>query len=330
MSDTEWPTVSVVMPVLDEEAQLADAVRSILGQEYPGRLDVCLALGPSRDSTDAVARRLVEEDARVKIVANPTGGRSSGLNAAIGATTGAVVVRVDAHSVLPSGYIRRAVETLKRTGAANVGGVQRAVGHTPFQRAVASALTSPFGMGGARYHIGGNEGPTDTVFLGVFDRASIEQVGLFDETVVGNEDYELNIRLRADGRVVWFDPMLEVEYTPRSSLRALARQFFNYGAWKREVVRRHPTSVQPRQVAPPIVLASLLASIVIAWWMPIAWAVPLAYVVGVVLVSITSGRTIVERSWLVAVFPTMHMAWASGFLVGERRRSRSSAPTRSR
>lgn len=318
------------MPVLDEEAHLADAIRSILEQDYPGAFDVCIALGPSSDGTDSVARQLAEEHARVRTVANPTGGRSSGLNAAIRATTGRVVVRVDAHSRLPQGYITRAVGTLLRTSAANVGGVQKAIGNTTFQRAVAAALSSPFGMGGARYHTGGDEGPVDTVFLGVFERSALERVGSFDESVVGNEDYELNVRLRADGGIVWFDPSLEVEYTPRSSLRALGRQFFNYGAWKRAVVRKHPDSVQPRQLVPPIVLASMLASFAIGWWIPIAWFVPLAYVGAVAMASATTGRTFGERLWLVAVFPTMHMAWALGFFVGERRSARTSRPARSR
>lgn len=330
MSDPSWPSVSVVVPVLNEEAYLADAVRSILAQDYPGRFDVCLALGPSTDHTDAIARQLATADSRVSTVDNPTGGRSSGLNAAVRATAGSVVVRMDAHSRLSPGYITRAVDTMRRINAVNVGGIQKAGGTTPFERASAAALASPFGMGGSRYRTGGSEGPVDTVFLGVFERSALERVGLFDETVTGNEDYELNIRLRADGGVVWFDPQLVVEYEPRSSLRALARQFFNYGAWKRGVLRRHPQSVRPRQVAPPIVLASLVASLSIAWWMPVAWVVPALYSIGTIVVAVVTGHGVVERFWLTAVFPTMHMAWAIGFLVGERRTTRTVHGSRSR
>ena len=135
----------------------------------------------------------------------------------------------------------------------NVGGIQRAVGTTPFEQAVADAMTSRFGTGDATFHYGGAEGPTDTVYLGVFDRAAIEAVGVFDEALVRNQDYELNIRLRQAGGMVWFDPELSVSYRPRGTLRGLARQYFDYGRWKRRVVRRHPRSLRWRQAVPPAV-----------------------------------------------------------------------------
>ncbi|MEY3680933.1 MAG: Poly-beta,6-N-acetyl-D-glucosamine synthase, partial [Actinomycetota bacterium] len=221
------------MPVLNEERYLERAVQAIFHQDYPGPLEVCLALGPSTDRTDDVAARLQGAEPRLRTVANPTGRTPAGLNAAIRATSGDIVVRVDGHAVLPPGYITRAVSTLQRTGAVNVGGVQLAEGTTPFEKAVALAMSSPFGMGGAKFHSGGAEGPVDTVYLGVFRRAAIEAVGLFDETLARNQDYELNIRLRKSGGTVWFDPALHVTYRPRPTLRALARQYAEYGAWKR-------------------------------------------------------------------------------------------------
>lgn len=304
------------MPVLDEEAHLREAVESVLAQEYSGTIDVCLALGPSNDGTDRIAHELTRSDRRVSTVANPSGGRCTGLNGAIRATAGEVVVRVDAHSVLPPGYIARAVETLGRTGAANVGGVQRVVGDTDFTRAVARALASPFGMGGARFHTGGAEGPVDTVFLGVFRRDALNAVGLFDESLTGNEDFELNVRLRKHGHIVWFDPDLSVDYSPRSSLRALARQFFSYGTWKRDVLRRHPSSLRPRQVVPIAALLAVSASLVVAFWKPAALIVPSVYAAALVVVSSITGRTLPEKVRLLAIFPTMHFAWASGVLFG--------------
>ena len=314
------------MPVLNEERHLQRAVDSVLAQHYPGSFDVCLALGPSTDRTDQIAAHITQTDPRVRTVANPTGGRSSGLNAAIRATIGRVIVRVDAHCELPPGYITRAVETLLRTEAVNVGGVQRAVGNTPFERASARALASPFGMGGARYRTGGTEGPVDTVFLGVFERSAIESVGLFDETVVGNEDYELNIRLREAGGTVWFDPQLSVDYTPRASLRTLARQFFLYGAWKRSVVRKHPGATKLRQAAPPLALLAIVASIVASPWLPVALVVPGFYALAVVVASVLASRHPAHIARLLMIFPTMHGAWAWGFLRGEPRRS--SGPSR--
>jgi glycosyltransferase involved in cell wall biosynthesis len=311
--------VSVVMPVLNEERHLAHAVRAIFEQDYPGSLEVCLALGPSTDSTNELARRLQANEPRLRTVDNPSGKTPAGLNAAIRATTGEVVVRVDGHSVLSPGYITRAVETLRRTGAVNVGGVQKAEGTTPFERALATAMASPFSMGGARFHTGGEEGSVDTVYLGVFDRAAIERVGLFDETLIRNQDYELNIRLRQAGGTVWFDPALEVAYRPRPSWRALARQYVEYGAWKRHVLRMHPGSLKVRQVVPPITLLAIVASIVASAWLPITLVIPGLYVVAVVVAALaTSWRDVIR---LTAIFPTVHMSWAWGFLFGRRARS---------
>ena len=319
MSDhiDRWPTVSVVIPVLNEEQHLRNSVEAILRQDYPGNFDVCLALGPSRDHTDDVARELTQRFANVRTVANPTGATPVGLNAAIRATSGEIVVRVDGHAVLPDGYITRAVETLQRTGAVNVGGVQLSEGTTPFERAVAIALSSPFGMGGARFHTGGTEGPVDTVYLGVFRRMAIEAVGLFDERLIRNQDYELNIRLRDAGGVVWFDPQLAVSYRPRPNLSRLARQYFEYGAWKRAVLRLHPGSLRIRQVVPPIAVVAMLAALIASPWLPIALVVPGIYALAVVAASVVTGRRhgLGAIMRLLVIFPTMHMAWGLGFLL---------------
>jgi succinoglycan biosynthesis protein ExoA len=192
----DWPTVSVVMPIRNEAEHLERAIESILSQHYPLPFDVCLAVAPSDDGTESLAKRLASGNDRVKVVSNTLGVTPAGLNAAIAATTGEVVVRVDGHSALSEGYIRRAVETMRLTGAVNVGGVQDAKGETPFEEAVAAAMTSWLGTGGSRFHVGGAEGSVDTVYLGVFDRAAGDTVGWFDERLVRNQDYELNIRLR--------------------------------------------------------------------------------------------------------------------------------------
>jgi succinoglycan biosynthesis protein ExoA len=311
-----WPSVSVVMPVLNEERHLEHAVKAIFAQDYPGPMDVCLALGPSTDATNDVAARLQADEPRLRTVDNPTGKTPAALNAAIRATSGDVVVRVDGHSVLSPGYITRAVETLQRTGAANVGGVQKTVGTTPFEEAVAAAMASPFSMGGARFHTGGEEGPVDTVYLGVFKREAIEQVGLFDESLIRNQDYELNIRLREVGNTVWFNPQLEVEYRPRPTLRTLARQYAEYGTWKRHVLRLHPKSLKLRQVIPPLALLALVASFVTAPWMPLALVVPAIYAGAIVIASLATSPAHALR--LTVIFPTMHMSWALGFLARRR------------
>ena len=313
-----WPTVSVIVPVLDEALHLEAAVEAILRQDYPLPFDVCLAVGPSRDGTEAIAGAIAAREPRVTVVANPTGRTPAALNRAIAATTGEVVVRVDGHASLSPGYVRRAVETMQRTGAVNVGGVQRAVGRTAFQHAVAAAMTSVAGTGGARFHVGGKEGPVDTVYLGVFRRAALEAAGCYDERLIRNQDYELNIRLRSAGGTVWFDPELWVEYVPRSTVRSLGRQYLQYGRWKRAVLRLHPSSMKVRQAAPvAVTLGVALGLLASPWFLP-ALVLPAGYAVLVLVASFTADR---RRAPLVALaLVTMHLSWGFGFLTARPRR----------
>lgn len=311
-----WPTVSVVMPVRNEERHLRHAVEAILSQEYPLAFDICLAVAPSHDRTEQIAREIADREPRVRVVDNPRGITPAGLNAAIRATTGDVVVRVDGHATLSPGYIQQAVSTLARTGAANVGGIQRAEGVTPFEQAVAVAMTSRMGVGGARFHTGGHEGPVDTVYLGVFRRDALDAAGLFDEELVRNQDYELNIRLREGGGVVWFDPELSVGYRPRPNLRRLARQYFDYGTWKRRVLRRHPGSVRWRQVIPPLATVAVVAGVVLAPLWPVTLVAPLGYVAAVAVAAVATRRDAATMARLLVIYPAMHLSWGAGFLVG--------------
>ena len=186
---------------------------------------------------------------------NPSGQIASAMNAAIKAARHEIITRIDAHSMLPDGYLQTAVRTLMETGAADVGGWMAAEGVTPFQQAVAWAMTSPFGMGAAANHTGGDAGPADTVYLGVYRREAIEQVGGYDETMLVAEDWELNYRIRAAGGLIWFTPDLKVTYRPRATLDALAKQQFRYGRWRRVVARRYPETVNRRYLAPPAATA---------------------------------------------------------------------------
>ena len=174
------PGVSYVMPVLNEVTHVEAAIDSLLSQDYRGPFDVIVALGPSIDGTTELVERLSRVDPRIQVIDNPTGSTPSGLNVAINASHNPIVVRVDAHSVLPTDYTRIAVETMARTNAANVGGIMQAEGTTPFEDAVAAAYGSAIGLGGGQHHLGGEEGPAETVYLGVFRREWIKRVGLFN------------------------------------------------------------------------------------------------------------------------------------------------------
>jgi succinoglycan biosynthesis protein ExoA len=316
------PGVSVVMPVLDEEAHLHSAVGTVLGQDYDGPLELVLALGPSRDRTDEIAAALAAGDDRVRLVANPTGATGAGLNLALAEARYDVVVRLDGHALVPPDYVRTAVETLQRTGADNVGGVMAAEGVTDFQRSVAAAMTSRLGVGQASFHVGGEEGPAPTVYLGAFRRGILEQLGGYDETFLRAQDWELNHRIRDSGGLVWFTPHLVVTYRPRSTLRALAKQYADYGRWRRVVMREHPETVSARYLAPPAALLAVGAGTLVGLtvWRP-ALVVPLGYAAAVLAGSVVVGGGLAPkaRAWLPVVLATMHGSWGWGFLTSSRR-----------
>ena len=222
-------------------------------------------------------------------------------------------MRVDGHVKLCDGYISRAVETMVRTGAVNVGGRQLAVGVTAFEKAVAAVMMSVVGSGGAEYRVGEIEKAVDTVFLGVFDRRAGDEVGWFDESLIRNQDYELNIRLRASGGLVWFDPDLFVEYQPRSSLRAVARQYFDYGFFKARVLKLHKSSIKFRQIIPPIAMLGLALSLIVGTWFKPALLISLTYFM-VLFFGVRGSARSRFRALLIA--PIMHFSWSVGLLNG--------------
>ena len=318
------PPVSVIMPLLNEERHLRDAVAMILTQDYSGPIEVVLALGPSTDRTDDVADALAAEDPRVRLVRNPSGRTPDGLNAAIGASSGEVIVRVDGHAEIPDDYVSRAVAELQRVGADNVGGIMDARGTTDFERAVACAMRSPLGVGASRFHTGGEAGEADTVYLGVFRRTALERVGGYDPHFSRAQDWEMNHRIRETGGRVWFTPELKVTYRPRASVSALAKQYFHYGRWRRVVARHHEGTINPRYLAPPTMVGVTTAATVLGFFWAPAWAVPAAYVAGVTAggLAISGGESARTRATLPVVLATMHWAWGIGFLTSPRRLTR--------
>ena len=253
----EHPPVSYIMPVLNEADYLEQAVAAVLSQEYAGEQELVLALGASSDGTAEVAERICAADPRVRVVPNPRNDIPIGLNLAIKAARFKVIVRVDAHSDLPAGYTASAVEMLRRTGAANVGGVMVAKGRGRFQQAVARAYNSPFGLGGGSWHHGEDEAECDSAYLGVFRREVLAEVGGYDETLRRAADWELNHRIRLAGYSIRFTPRLRVTYWPRDNWDALRRQMYATGVWRGHLVRRQAST--PWRYLPPPVVAVLVA-----------------------------------------------------------------------
>jgi len=316
----KFPGVSVVLPILNEERFLEHAIEAILEQKYPGDLEVILALGPSRDRTNEIAQGLRQKDSRVVLVDSPTGRTAAGLNLAIKEAKFEIICRIDGHAEISETYIRDAVEIMEETGAVNVGGIMAAVGKSAFESAVATAMRSPLGVGGARFHIGGKAGPADTVYLGVFKKRALLEVGLYDERFTRAQDWELNYRLRQSGGIIWFDPRLVVTYRPRPTLQALAKQYFEYGRWRHAVVRTHKGTANYRYIAPPlatiIIALSLLAGIFIH---PYYLLPALSYATAVLAGAFFIGKTFSEKLTLPAVLATMHISWGAGYLTSPRK-----------
>jgi len=319
------PGVSYVMPVLNEVEHIEAAVDSLIDQDYTGPFEVVLALGPSVDGTNDVIAAMSKVDPRIRSIPNELGSTPGGLNAAIRASSYPIVVRVDAHSVLPTDYTRIAVATLLETGADNVGGIMKAVGRTPFEKAVAHAYGSPEGLGGTQHHVGGKAGPADTAYLGVFQRDRLVEVGLFDEGIKRGQDWELNRRLRATGGTVWFTPELTVVYRPRSSLRKLVRQFVATGIWRGELARRFGTANSIRYFVPPAAVLGILATTILGIvglivgvpWLALAFAVPAVYAVFVIGASVIAARAGIRTGlWYLIVLPCIHFGWGVGFVLG--------------
>lgn len=322
--------VSYVMPVLNEATHVRAAVDSLLQQDYRGPFEVTLALGPSIDGTTELVEEMATVDPRIKVVPNEIGSTPAGLNAAIRASHYPVVIRVDAHSVLPPEYARIAVETLQRTGADNVGGIMDAQGVSPFEKAVARAYGTRVGLGGTPFHVGGREGKADTVYLGCFLRASILKVGLFDEAIKRGQDWELNRRLREAGGTVWFTPDLKVLYRPRPSLSRLTRQMLSTGLWRGELARRFPASNGIRYFVPPVMVVGAALGLLLGLaglvqlvggatpWLLLGFIVPGIYVVFVAAATIAVARPDGFRSvlWFLVVLPCIHFSWGIGFLLG--------------
>ena len=321
------PPVSVIVPARNAQETLPATLDSILAQDYDGIIEVIVADGSDGSATRDLLRARF---ASVRRVPNPEGTIPCGLNRALASAGHGFIARCDAHSTLPPDYLARAVRTLQRTGAANVGGRVNPVGTTRFERTVALATQSPLGAGDARYRIGGGAGPVDTVFPGVFRRDMLDAAGGWDESLPVNEDYALNWVLRERGGIVWFDPALVVDYRPRGDMRALARQYFRYGRWKAAMLACHPRSLRPRQLAAPLLVAALAASGALAIASDLAppplaelfaaagAAVPLLYVTAVLGAAAIIGlrRRRIEAWFVPAVAVTIHLAWGTGFIAG--------------
>ena len=261
-----YPFISVILPIRNESTFIERCLSAILAQDYPAdRMEILIADGMSTDETrkriQALTDSLTGRRPSLVVFDNPGKIVPIGLNLALRRARGEVIVRVDGHTVIAPDYVRCCVEVLQRTDADNVGGKMDAVGEGAFGEAVALATSTPFGVGGARFHYSDREEWVDTVYMGAWPRRVFEKIGLFDEELVRDQDDEFNYRLREQGGRILLSPAIRSEYTVRSTTRTLWRQYFQYGYWKVRVLQKHPRQMRLGQFAPPVFVFSLLAGL---------------------------------------------------------------------
>src|ERR1043166_1115501 len=258
MSPLPRPFVSVILPCRNERGHIEASLRSVLNQEPPqGGFEIIVADGVSTDGTREYLQELAARHSKLRVLTN--GGRivSCGLNAAIRAARGQVIIRMDAHTIYAPDYIRQCLAVMNETGADNVGGPMRTRAETYMQRAIRAAFHSAFAVGGARSHSPDYEGYVDTVIYGCWRKALFDRIGYFDEELVRNQDDEHNFRITRAGGKVYQSRRIQSRYHVRGSLATLWRQYMQYGYWKVLVIRKHQMPASIRHVAPGGFLAVL-------------------------------------------------------------------------
>jgi glycosyltransferase involved in cell wall biosynthesis len=320
MNNSTFPPVSVILPILNEERDLSNCISAILQQDYPSEIEVILALGPSEDKTTQIAEKLSASDSRIKLVSNPTGQTAVGLNIAIKVSSNEIICRIDGHSEISNHYVKTAVEILQQRNAVNVGGLMYADSNSGLQRVVAQAMRSKLGVGPSKFHTGGSAGESDTVYLGTYKKSAVLAAGGFDERYIRAQDWELNYRLRKNGGLIWFDPSLQVTYRPRSTFKKLAKQYFQYGRWRRVISRQHINTVNFRYLAPPFAVVTNTLSLFLSFVVnPLFISPLLIYFCALIIGSLFIGRNVVDKLIMPFVLATMHFSWGIGFITSPKK-----------
>jgi len=319
----KFPLVSVVIPCRNEVDHIASCLSSIFDQdEILGGFEVIVADGMSDDGTQEILNQLTSVHDRLRVVDNPARITSTALNSGIREARGRYIAIMGAHAHYARDYLKASLRVSEQTSADNVGGSMICVGNSALQKAIAAAHHSPFAVGGARWHNAIYEGPADTVFGGFYRREIFDRIGLFDETLVRNQDDDLNFRLTLAGGKIWHSPRIKSWYHPRASLAAVFRQYLQYGYWKVRVIRKHGRPASIRHLVPALFVGGLLGLLALGFFSTISLWLALTLIAAyctcaVVASALTAMRTDFRNFLtLLAVFPCYHFGYGVGFLRG--------------
>ncbi|MDO9545353.1 MAG: glycosyltransferase family 2 protein [Pelolinea sp.] len=315
--------VSIILPIRNEVSFIKKSMDAILAQDFPrDQVEIVIADGMSTDETRDIIRAYQQTHPQIHLIDNPGKIVPTGMNIALRQAKGEIIIRVDGHTVIAPDYVRQCVEILQRTQADNVGGKMNTIGSNPFGKAAALATSTPFGVGGARFHYSDEEEWVDTVYMGAWPRSVFDRIGLFDEELVRDQDDEFNYRLRAAGGKILLSPDIKSEYSVRGNPYALWKQYFQYGYWKVRVLQKHPHQMRPRQFVPPVFASALLGSALLSVLFSRGWVV-LALVGGGYLLANLAASVVTasKKGWdhlalLPATFAILHLSYGLGFLIG--------------
>ncbi|MFW5713599.1 MAG: glycosyltransferase family 2 protein [Brevefilum sp.] len=320
------PITSIIVPCFNERPTIHLLLDALYAQTYPkADMEVVIADGGSTDGTqDAIEQwRAEHPDLTVKLVENPNRTIPSALNTAINASVGDIIIRLDAHSEPHNEYVQRVVAALAEKRGDNVGGVWdiRPSSNQWIARSIAAAAGHPIGVGDARYRYSDRPAFVDTVPFGAFNRKLLDEVGLFDETLLTNEDYEFNTRIRQKGGRIWLDPQIRSVYYARSNLPALAYQYWRYGFWKWHMLRRYPKTLRWRQALPPMFVTALALLTLFAPFSRFARWTLAALVAIYLFLLLLAGLQLAIRHKSTALIlgvplaiACMHFSWGTGFI----------------
>lgn len=320
------PLVSIIVPCFNEQKTIGKLLDAIHAQTFPKpALEVIIADGMSTDGTRAEinAFAVAHPDLILRIVDNPKRNIPAGLNCALKSAQGEIIIRLDAHSMPHPDYVQRCVDDLQADLGTNVGGVWEISpgASTWVARSIAVAAAHPLGVGDALYRHAEQPAVVDTVPFGAFKRDLLAQIGYFDETLLTNEDYEFNARIRQAGGRIWLDPAIRSVYIARATFTSLAKQYFRYGFWKWRMLRRYPGTLRWRQALPPLFVLSLVVTGMLGFFLPLFWVLLLGVVIlyGAILVAVAILAAFKRRQPYLApglplAISVMHISWGSGFI----------------
>ncbi len=319
------PKVTVIIPCYNEETTIGDTLSAIYAQTFPhAEMEVVIADSMSTDQTREVIAdfQRAHPDLKLRVVENRARVIPAALNRAIEAARGEIIIRMDAHSKPYPDYVENCVRALEEGRGANVGGVWEIEPGAPGWAAagIAAAAAHPLGAGDAAYRLKPEASAVDTVPFGAFRRPLVDEVGAFDESLLSNEDYEFNARVRRAGKVVWLDPRIRSVYYARPDFGALSKQYWRYGFWKARMLRRYPATLRLRQFLPPAFVASVIGLLALSFWFPARLLLAVELPAYLVILFAAGIRQAVKRGQpaLAFGFPVaaavIHFSWGGGLL----------------